>query len=69
MTEARKQYEPLLRQLHQLIKEGKDDTDEADSATREPMFDLWCEMTDEERHEMKALSVSLYETDPIPEAK
>jgi hypothetical protein len=50
------------------MKEGKDDTDEADSITREPMFDLWYEMTDEERCEMDALSVSLYETDPIPEA-
>jgi hypothetical protein len=64
LPSTRDQYEKLLRFLHDMEHDGNDQTDAAD-LVREPMTDLWYELTDAEQEEMQALSVSLHHTDPI----
>ena len=59
MTNSAKGYEKLLRKLHQLIVDGKSDSDEA-TKIREDMDPPWFRMTDKERCEMRNLAEQLY---------
>jgi tetratricopeptide (TPR) repeat protein len=53
------EYERLLRQLHQLIAEGRGDTDEADRI-REEMDEPWRKLRQEEVDRLNGLSADLY---------
>ncbi len=53
------EYAQLLRQLHGLIRDGKNNSDEAD-AIREKMEDPWYAMNSDEHEQMTVLSVLLY---------
>ena len=56
---ARDESERLLRKLHDLIREGKLESEEAENI-REEMADHWVKMTPKERTEINELSAQLY---------
>jgi len=60
--EAYEQYEKLLRELHELIAQGKGETDEADEI-RDRMDRPWHALTLEEQERLSQLSEELYEQD------
>lgn len=51
-----------LEQLHELMRQGKGEDQEADDI-RERMGDLWWKLTDAERKEMEEYSLYLYKRD------
>ena len=53
-------YESLLRRVHGLIREGRGDSEEADSL-RDQMDAPWSRLNDAERATLDRLSVELYE--------
>lgn len=53
------EHERLLKELHDLIKVGKNNTDEA-NAVREKMEDPWYSLSQEEHDRLSGLSADLY---------
>lgn len=54
-----KQYRTNLRKLHRMIYRGQGESDQAD-ALREEMFDLWRQMSPNERYDVNQLAHNLH---------